>query len=141
LSQRLGSNAYRSYAHGMYRLLTLALAVLVVGPACNSLGSSRSGSCAQCESGCARVSGSEARQLVVDGAQLVDVRTPREFEDSHIEGATNIPLADLETRLAELDVQRTLVVYCRSGNRSGQASKLLCARGYTVYDLGARTAW
>jgi len=57
-------------------------------------------------------------QLVADGALLLDVRTPGEFADGHVQGALNVPVQVLESRIAELDPARPVVVYCRSGNRS-----------------------
>lgn len=73
---------------------------------------------------------------------LVDVRTAEEFASGHIPGAVNIPLQELEGRLAEVPADSPVVVYCRSGNRSAQAADLLHEAGYTqVYDLGGITAW
>lgn len=89
------------------------------------------------------VSGPEARRLVDAGAHLVDVRTPQEFATGHIPGAINIPVQDLERRMAELEGKdRPIVVYCRSGNRSSSAARLLESAGYAeVRDLGAMTRW
>ena len=73
---------------------------------------------------------------------LVDVRTPEEFATGHIAGALNIPPDSLPTRLAEIPSDQPVVVYCRSGNRSAQASQLLAAAGYTgIYDLGGIITW
>jgi rhodanese-related sulfurtransferase len=73
---------------------------------------------------------------------LVDVRTPEEFASGHIPGAVNIPLQELEGRLAEVPTDSPVVVYCRSGNRSAQAADLLQEAGYTqIYDLGGIAAW
>lgn len=89
-----------------------------------------------------RVSGEEARQLVAQGATLLDVRTPAEFGSHHIDGARNIPVADLQKRVAELgDTSKPVVVYCRSGARSGRASSVLKSRGYDVHDLGPISRW
>lgn len=87
--------------------------------------------------------GEKAKALVVAGAKLVDVRTPAEFAAGHVEGADNIPLAQLETRVDELgDKSDPIVVYCRSGNRSGKAQAILQARGFTaVHNLGPMSAW
>ena len=64
-------------------------------------------------------------------ALIVDVRTPAEFRAGHFPGARNIPLADLSKRLDEFgDKDSTIVVYCRSGNRSGVAKKILQSAGY-----------
>ncbi len=90
-----------------------------------------------------RVSGTQARALVDEGARLVDVRTREEFDDEHIEGAVNIPLAELGDRLGELgDKAGDIVVYCRSGMRSARAKKLLAMHGFSaVHDLGGRNRW
>jgi len=87
--------------------------------------------------------GADARALVKDGALLVDVRTPEEYSAGHIDGAVNIPVAELEARLGELgEKQRSVVVYCRSGARSARARTLLEARGFTsVVNLGAMSRW
>ena len=87
------------------------------------------------------ISSSEARDLVAKGALLVDVRTPEEYQSEHIDGALNVPLADLPRRLDELR-GKSLVLYCRSGNRSHQAQQLLQERGFPeVRNLGAMTRW
>lgn len=84
---------------------------------------------------------SPARQLVADGALLVDVRTPGEFAAGHVEGARNVPV----DQIAAADVgpkDGAVVVYCRSGGRSAAARATLEKRGYTrVYDLGAMSNW
>jgi rhodanese-related sulfurtransferase len=86
---------------------------------------------------------SEARRLVADGAKLVDVRTPVEFSAGHVPGALNLPLGDLESRLGELgDRKAPLVLYCRSGARSGQAKRLLESKGFQrVHDVGAMSRY
>jgi phage shock protein E len=89
------------------------------------------------------ISGAEARTLVKSGAAIVDVRTPEEFADGHIEGARNIPLSDLTARVAEVGAKtKPVVVYCFSGARSRRAAQLLRDAGYTqVKDLGAMSRW
>ena len=84
-----------------------------------------------------------ARQRVAEGARLLDVRTPEEFADRHIDGALNIPVSELSARLVELGPRdRPLVVYCRSGNRSATAAKILREAGFAdVFDLGPLSAW
>ena len=68
---------------------------------------------------------------------LVDVRTPEEFASGHIAGAVNIPLQELPDRLSEIPTDKAVVVYCRSGNRSAQASNILTSNNYTnIYDMG-----
>ncbi len=61
---------------------------------------------------------------------LLDVRAPLEFEDSHIEGAVNIPVADLRTRYNELIPSETMVLICSSGNRSSLGSSILKQHGF-----------
>ncbi len=63
---------------------------------------------------------------------LLDVRAPAEYEDSHIEGAVNIPVADLRTRSGELDKNRLTVLICSSGNRSSLGTSILEQHGFTT---------
>ncbi|KPK16404.1 MAG: hypothetical protein AMJ62_05705 [Myxococcales bacterium SG8_38] len=93
--------------------------------------------------GAPRISGAEARQLVQDGALLVDVRSPGEFSGGHIEGAVNIPIQELKGRLGELgDSRAEIVVYCQSGGRSAIAKRLLERNGFeNVHDLGGIHQW
>ena len=73
---------------------------------------------------------------------LLDVRTPAEFDGGHINGAVNIAVEELANRLSEVPDDKPIVVYCRSGNRSAQASKILADAGYTgIYDLGGVIEW
>jgi rhodanese-related sulfurtransferase len=62
--------------------------------------------------------------------QLVDVRTPGEYAAGHLARARLIPLQELETRLGEIDKAKPVLLYCRTGHRSGQALKLLASKGY-----------
>lgn len=64
-------------------------------------------------------------------AQLVDVRQPDEVAEGTLPGAVNIPLDTLDGRLDELDRDRRVVVFCRSGGRSTKASELLTGSGFT----------
>lgn len=74
--------------------------------------------------------GSLAEQLAdAEPPLLVDVRTPREWDESHIDAAVNVPLSQLPARLDELSSDRPLVVYCASGYRSALAVSLLEAAG------------
>lgn len=67
---------------------------------------------------------------------IVDVRTKEEYEESHIVDAINIPYDDISEK-TDLDKNKTILVYCKSGNRSSIAFKTLTTLGYKVYDLGA----
>jgi len=78
-----------------------------------------------------------------DEYQLVDVRQPREYEDSHLPDAIHIPLAELPGRMGDLDRNKAVIAYCAIGGRSRGASQLLSANGFTeVYNLaGGIKAW
>ena len=90
-----------------------------------------------------RVSGPQARDLVGQGALLVDVRTKSEFTSGHLPGAINIPVQELSARIGELGARdRPLVVYCQSGMRSARAVRGLKQAGFEkLYDLGPMSAW
>lgn len=81
------------------------------------------------------VSREEARKMVADGAQLVDVRADHEWEAGRIAGATHVPLPQLPERLGEVDKDRPVVVYCRGGNRSSMATAALADAGYEAAKL------
>jgi hydroxyacylglutathione hydrolase len=67
---------------------------------------------------------------------LVDVRTPNEFADSHIEGAINIPAPDLRTRYKELNPDKPTYLICGTGNRSSLAASILKRHGFKeVYNI------
>ena len=72
------------------------------------------------------------------GVQLVDVRTPEEFSSGNIPGSVNIDVMTGhfgEEASGLLDKSRTVAVYCRSGNRSKNAAKMLSMMGYNVVEL------
>ena len=108
---------------------TLVAASLFVGTACAA----------------PNVTGEAAHELVTkQGAFLLDVRTPGEFEGGHLDGATNIPVQELEAKLASLPAKKDqdIVIYCRSGARSATARQMLLKAGFTkVHDLGAMSNW
>jgi len=87
------------------------------------------------------VDGPRARTLVGEGAFLLDVRTGAEFAAGHIDGATNIPVQELEARMAEVPNEVPVVVYCQSGGRAAAAARMLRGAGHTTYDLGRMSAW
>lgn len=106
--------------------------------------------------GCALPAGQEVsyRQINMDeaitmmeeesGYIILDVRTPKEFAERHIPGAINIPNETISTEeIPELpDKDQLILVYCRSGNRSKQASEKLAALGYTnIVEFGGINDW
>ena len=72
---------------------------------------------------------------------LVDVRSPWEYESEHLPGAQNIPLEELPARAGEFkSIHKPVVLYCRSGNRSGMAVTILKQKGIPdVYNGGSIT--
>ncbi len=72
-----------------------------------------------------------ARIATEPGLQLIDVRTAGEFAAEHLKGAKNIPVDALASRLGELAKDKPIALYCRSGNRSGTALRLLQEQGFT----------
>nr|BDT30563.1 rhodanese-like domain-containing protein [Myxococcus sp. MH1] len=85
----------------------------------------------------------KARQLVADGAVLLDVRTPQEFQQGHPEAARNIPVQELPQRVKEVGPPGTpVVVYCAAGGRSAVATQILRANGFPdVFDLRSVNNW
>jgi rhodanese-related sulfurtransferase len=75
--------------------------------------------------------------------QLIDVRTAAEYADGHLAKAKLIPLQELEKRLTEIDEGKPILLYCRSGHRSGNALKILHGKGYTQakHMEGGLNAW
>lgn len=73
----------------------------------------------------------ELQDAVTKGAFLVDVRTPAEFAGGSVKGAVNIPLDKIPTQLQAFKNKTNIVVFCRSGNRSGQAKAILNQNNFT----------
>lgn len=106
-------------------------------------------------SGIKNVNVEEAKKMVEkEDLFVLDVRTPSEFNSSHIKGATLIPVTNasgsslspdnlLEARVDEVPKNKKILVYCRSGHRSVSASKILLNAGYEqVYNMeGGINAW
>jgi len=75
---------------------------------------------------------------------ILDVRTPEEFRERHIPGAVNVPNESIGAAEPEVlpEKDQLILVYCRSGNRSKQASQKLAAMGYTnVVEFGGINDW
>src|SRR5690554_7755207 len=68
-------------------------------------------------------SNSQTETINFENAFIVDVRTPGEFASGHFEGAVNIPVKEVEQNLSKFDGEEQIVVYCRSGARSGKERK------------------
>ena len=74
---------------------------------------------------------------------MLDVRTPEEYKQGHIQGAKLIPVQVLAEHLAEVPKNKRVYVYCHSGKRSARASKLLAKHGFTNIEnvMGGIEAW
>lgn len=66
-----------------------------------------------------------------DDVVLIDVREQVEYDAGHIPGVTLIPLGEVASRMSEIPTDKTVIITCRSGNRSGQAADFLRANGFT----------
>lgn len=70
---------------------------------------------------------------------LIDVREDYEFSEGHIPGAINIPLGNITN--VDYSLEKIIIVYCKSGNRSNQAAIKLKNMGYNVKDMGGILDW
>jgi len=78
----------------------------------------------------------------MQGTQLVDVREDHEVAQGRIAGSVHVPLGQLGERLGELDRDRPVIAICRSGNRSGAATRMLTLAGYSCDNMaGGMLAW
>ncbi len=85
----------------------------------------------------------QARLDAGEDVYLLDVRNPDELEEhGMIAGAVNIPVDELETRLAEVPKDKPIVTYCMRGGRASRAAELLLSNGYEQpIEFGGITAW
>lgn len=74
---------------------------------------------------------SDLQEVIQEGAFLVDVRTPAEFTGGSVKGAVNIPLDTVTSQLTKFKNKKNIIVFCRSGARSGQAKSILQQNGFT----------
>lgn len=79
------------------------------------------------------------RELISNGAVIIDVRTPEEFRSGHIKSAQNIPLSDIGRKSASLK-GKTVITCCRSGARSASAADTLKQQGIVAINGGAWTS-
>ena len=73
----------------------------------------------------------DLKAAIQEGAFLVDVRSPGEFAEGHVKGSVNIPLDKITQQLTKFKNKKNIIVFCRSGNRSGQAKSILEQQGIT----------
>ena len=72
----------------------------------------------------------QLKTVLQENAFLVDVRTPQEFSSGSAKNAVNIPLSSIGNELDKFKNKQNIVVFCRSGNRSSQAKKILEQNGF-----------
>lgn len=90
------------------------------------------------------IDGEKVYQMIKNkDTYIIDVREDYEYKSGHIPNSYNIPLADINSiSLNNFSHTSTIIVYCRSGNRSNTAANLLIKLGYeNVYDMGGITNW
>jgi rhodanese-related sulfurtransferase len=81
------------------------------------------------------------KELVSNGAIIVDVRSTSEYKAGHIPGSKNFPLDTIRTKVVELKkINKPVVTVCRSGARSGMAKGILKSSGIEVYNGGPWTS-
>jgi rhodanese-related sulfurtransferase len=99
----------------------------------------------QLRTGQPKISSTEAIKLLDNiDYKFIDVRTNSEFLSGHIENSIHIPLQELENRLIEIDQikQKNIIVYCRSGARSSNATSILLKNNFKVQNLsGGILSW
>ena len=78
----------------------------------------------------------DLKEMVKQGAMIVDVRTPAEYLGGHIKGSVNIPLQVLDKNIAKLKKDNPVITCCASGMRSGSAKSMLKAKGFDVHNGG-----
>ena len=76
------------------------------------------------------------KTLVKEGAMIIDVRSPAEFNGGHVKGAVNIPLQAIQSSFNKIPKNKVIITCCASGMRSGSAKSLLKAAGYNVHNGG-----
>jgi phage shock protein E len=97
------------------------------------------GAASACSGDVADAAGGSAAELLPAGTMLIDVRTPAEFAEGHLEGAVNIPveLPTFPEQVARLDPDLDYLVYCRTGRRADIALDHMATIGLTGQNLGS----
>lgn len=90
-----------------------------------------------------RIDAQKAKEMMQDSSVIVlDVRTQEEYAQGHIPNAELLPLDQIEKISEVAEKDKTILIYCRSGNRSAQAAHYLIESGYeNVYDFGGILSW
>lgn len=78
----------------------------------------------------------DLKELLQNGAQIIDVRTKGEYQNGHIKGSLNIPIDNLNNHLSKLKKDRPIITCCASGMRSASAKSILRSNGFTEVHNG-----
>ncbi|WP_223033771.1 rhodanese-like domain-containing protein [Hanstruepera marina] len=121
----------------MSRILILSIAIMSLCFSCKQ---------AEAQSGIQVVTSEEMKELLaIEDIQLVDVRTPEEYEEGYIANFQNIDFMSptFEEDILKLDKEKPVILYCRSGGRSARCAKKMVEAGFVkIYDLdGGITKW
>ncbi len=118
-------------------LIWIFAAVVVLGVIAALIATSQTGQASS------SVTVKKASELFAEGAYLLDVREPEEWNEAHVDGAVLIPLEELPGRVDELPTDRDILIICRSGNRSAEARDFLRQAGImnTISVSGGLNAW
>lgn len=140
------------------QIILFFLSLFVFGNACSNTDSNKSNNTADEKSEISlieeqgvpvyedlKVTAFKEKMASVEDAVLIDVRTAEEIAQGKIEGAIELDFYkdNFQSKILELDKDKSYFMYCRSGNRSGKASKFMIENGFTkVYNLdGGYSAW
>ena len=123
----------------MKRLAFILIAAVILLTGCSIGGTGNSASYHQ-------IAQEEAKEMMTknDGHVIVDVRRQDEYDEGHIPGAVLIPNESITDKQPEQlpDLNQVILIYCRSGRRSKEASQKLADMGYTnIYEVGGINTW
>ena len=122
------------------KLIPFLLSIFFVLISCGQNGENSKGK----NAGIQKINVDEFR-LATENSVIIDVRTPGEYENGHIKNAININVSDsnFQEKIAQLNKNEKVYVYCKIGSRSNKAAKILVENGFKqVYDLnGGIISW
>ena len=88
------------------------------------------------------ISCQQLQQFIEKGAQLIDVRSTMEFNQGALNGAINLPINTIQYNTNAIDQSKPVLLYCRSGQRSGMVKQFLISHGFEdVYNIGSYTKY
>lgn len=90
------------------------------------------------------VSVEDLKEMINNGAIIIDVRTPQEFNGGNLKGAINIPVQVIGSKIDEiknLNKNNKVILYCKSGGRAGTAESILQKNGIESINIGGYSSW